>query len=123
YSGMFSGFAEGLYEMEDIRLDLERLSESARVEFIADRIVAIDPAAKKLTGSNGSVYDYDLVSFDIGSDDSIPEKMKQPISPNKPNYLFPEQLLEIRKSAQPVIIGGGAAGVELAFSIQAWRQK
>lgn len=123
YSGMFSGFAEGLYGIDDIRIGLERLSKSAGVEFIADRIVRIDPTARKLTGANGVVYDYDLVSFDIGSDDSIPEEMKPQISPNKPNHLFPEQLLEIRKSAQPVIVGGGAAGVELAFSIHAWRKE
>lgn len=123
YSGMFSGFAEGLYSIDDIRIDLGRLSESAGARFITDRIVAIDPAAGQLTGANGAIYDYDLVSFDIGSDDSIPEEMKELLSPNKPNFLFPDRLLQLRKSAQPIIVGGGAAGVELAFSINAWRQE
>ncbi|WP_203334592.1 FAD-dependent oxidoreductase [Planococcus beigongshangi] len=123
YSGMFSGFAEGLYSIDDIRIDLRCLSESAGARFIMDRIVAIDPAAGQLTGANGAIYDYDLVSFDIGSDDSIPEEMKELLSPNKPNFLFPDRLLQLRKSAQPIIVGGGAAGVELAFSINAWRQE
>lgn len=123
YSGMFSGFAEDLYDLEDIRIDLKQLSEYAGAEFIADRIVALDAASKQLTGTKGTVYEYDFVSFDIGSGTSIPEDMKQKIAPNKPNQLFPDRLLQVRESARPVIVGGGAAGVELAFSIHAWRKQ
>lgn len=123
YSGMFSGFAEGLYDTDDIRINLERLSGAAGAEFTADRIVEIDPSARQLTGASGTIYNYDIVSFDIGSDASLPEEMKHQIPPNKPNHLFPDLLEQVRESALPVIVGGGAAGVELAFSIHAWRKQ
>lgn len=123
YSGMFSGFTEGVYSIDDIRIDLERLCEKIGCTFIKDAIAAVDARAKTLKGADGAVYHYDLASFDIGSRTAIPDAMKEHVSTIKPNYLFPEQLLRLRNSASPVIVGGGAAGTELAFSILAWRKK
>lgn len=41
----------------------------------------------------------------------------------KPNYLFPVHIEDIKKLPMPNVIGGGAAGIELALSILAWRKK
>ncbi|HSP21354.1 MAG TPA: FAD-dependent oxidoreductase [Planococcus sp. (in: firmicutes)] len=123
YSGMFSGYTEGVYSLDDIRIDLTRLCEKIGCSFIEDAIVAVDAQAQTLKGTEGAVYRYDLVSFDIGSRTAIPDALKEHVSSIKPNYRFPEQLLRLRNSAHPVIVGGGAAGVELAFSIQAWRKQ
>ena len=122
YSGMFSGFTEGTYSLEDIRIDLKRFAEKIGAAFTQDTIVAIDPNAKKLTGESGKSYRYDRVSFDIGSQTAIPSPLKEYVSAIKPNYRFPDQLLRLRQTAHPVVVGGGASGVELAFSIQAWRK-
>ena len=123
YSGMFSGYAEGVYSLDDIRIDLQSLSEKVGAVFVEDAIVAIDAQAKKLTGADGTVYPYDLASFDIGSQTEVPEAAEEYASSIKPNYRFPEQLLRLRDAAHPVIVGGGASGVELAFSILAWRKQ
>ncbi|WP_416144788.1 FAD-dependent oxidoreductase [Planococcus koreensis] len=122
YSGMFSGYTEGVYNLDDIRIDLAKLCEKIGCTFIKDTIVAVDAQAKTLKGEGGTVYRYDLTSFDIGSRTAIPDALKEHVSSIKPNYRFPEQLLRLRNSSHPVIVGGGAAGVELAFSIQAWRK-
>lgn len=122
YSGMFSGFTEGVYSLEDIRVNLARLAEKVGAAFAQDTIVAIDPDTKKLTGASGKTYRYDRVSFDIGSQTAIPTDLQEYVSAIKPNYRFPDQLLRLRKSTHPVVVGGGASGVELAFSIQAWRK-
>lgn len=122
YSGMFSGFTEGVYSLDDIRIDLERLCQKIGVSFIEDSIVAVNAEEKVVTGQGGQVYRYDLVSFDIGSQSNIPETAKEYVRSIKPNYHFPEQLMQTRESAHPVIVGGGASGVELAFSILAWRK-
>lgn len=121
YSGMFSGFTEGVYGLDDIRIDLNQLAKKIGVAFYQDTICSIDPKSRTLTGQQGVTYSYDAVSFDIGSQADIPEALKKYISPIKPNYHFPEQLLKFRESANPVIVGGGASGVELAFSTHAWR--
>ncbi len=123
YSGMFSGFTEGVYSLDDIRIDLAKLSENVGCTFIEDSIVSIDAQAKKIIGATGAIYHYDLVSFDIGSRTAIPEKLAEQVALIKPNYLFPEQLEKLRESDYPIIVGGGASGVELAFSIQAWRKQ
>ncbi|WP_203339932.1 FAD-dependent oxidoreductase [Planococcus beijingensis] len=123
YSGMFSGFAEGVYSEDDIRIHLRKLSEHVGAEFIEDTIIAVDAKAKELTGADGAVYPYDLASFDIGSQSDIPQAAENYVSSIKPNYRFPEQLLHIRDTAYPVVVGGGSSGVELAFSILAWRKQ
>lgn len=123
YSGMFSGYTEGVYSLDDIRIDLKRFSDKIGAEFVEDLILAVDTEAKELKGANGAVYPYDAVSFDIGSQTAIPEAVREHVSSIKPNYRFPEQLLQLRNSASPVIVGGGASGVELAFSILAWRKQ
>ncbi|MFP3321726.1 FAD-dependent oxidoreductase [Planococcus sp. SIMBA_160] len=123
YSGMFSGFTEGVYGLDEIRIDLKRLTEKNGVAFYQDSICAIDPNARLLTGQSGETYPYDAVSFDIGSQTDSPEALKEFISPIKPNFHFPKQLMAFRKSAKPVIVGGGASGVELAFSTHAWRKR
>lgn len=119
YSGMFSGFAEGLYDEEDIRIDLKDLCQRANIAFIKDKMVRFDPDNKKVYCSAGQSFSFDAISFDIGSK----SKMNPPVLPIKPNYLFPEHMENLRRSPMPVIVGGGAAGVELAFSMLAWRKK
>lgn len=123
YSGMFSGYTEGVYSLDDIRIDLAKLCEKIGCTFIEDAIVAVDPDKHTLEGSVGTIYNYDLVSFDIGSRISIPDSLISQVSSIKPNYLFPEKLHQLRESTHPVIVGGGASGVELAFSVHAWRQQ
>lgn len=123
YSGMFSGYTEGVYSLDDIRIDLSKLCQNIDVEFIEDTITAVDAKSQKLTGENGAVYPYDIVSFDIGSQTAIPESIKNHALSIKPNYRFPDQLLKARESTYPVIVGGGASGVELAFSILSWRKQ
>jgi NADH dehydrogenase FAD-containing subunit len=43
YSGMFSGFTEGLYNEEEIRINLEVLCQKASIQFIEDTIISLDP--------------------------------------------------------------------------------
>ncbi|WP_223639016.1 FAD-dependent oxidoreductase [Planococcus sp. 4-30] len=123
YSGMFSGYTEGVYTLEDIRINLKRLCDKIGALFVEDLIHTIDPEKKELKGIDGNVYHYDAVSFDIGSQTAIPETIQKHVSSIKPNYRFPEQLAQLRDSAYPVIVGGGASGVELAFSILSWRKQ
>ncbi|MFC4355090.1 FAD-dependent oxidoreductase [Chryseomicrobium palamuruense] len=121
YSGMISGFAEGLYALEETRVPLIPYSRITGTEFIQDTIVRVDAEQKVLFGSKGISYSYDLVSFDIGTFIQIPEQFKQLSSPLKPSYHMVEAVPAFRETEAPVVIGGGAAAVEMAFSIQSWR--
>jgi len=121
YSGMFSGFAEGIYQLNDIRINLEKLCQKASITFIQSKVNKINPMENKVYCESGQAFEYDVISFDIGS-------MIKPIEQAgqnqtiKPNYRFVEQILNFRNGQKPVIIGGGASGVELALSVLAWRK-
>ncbi|KUP04519.1 hypothetical protein Q73_15445 [Bacillus coahuilensis m2-6] len=125
YSGMFSGYTEGLYTEEDIRVDLEKLCLSANVTFKEMTVMSIDPKSQKLLGDQGDILDYDILSLDIGSLNTNPtiDGLDQHNLKIKPNHLFSEKIEQLRSSEKPVIIGGGAAGVEMALSLQAWHKK
>ncbi|WP_264191411.1 FAD-dependent oxidoreductase [Metabacillus litoralis] len=117
YSGMFSGFTEGVYHEEEIRINIQQLCQRASIEFIEDTIVTIDPIKRTVIGESATTYTFDIISFDIGSNGKAFNGNRI-----KPNYLFTEEISMFRSSEAPTIIGGGAAGVELALSTLAWRK-
>ena len=119
YSGMFSGFAEGLYGEKDIRIDLKDLCDRANISFIEDEVVKIDPSIKRVYCNKYQSFSFDMISFDIGSRSEI----NSLVIPIKPNYLFSEHINSLKRSPMPVVVGGGTAGVELALSMLAWRKR
>lgn len=123
YSGMFSGYAEGLYSEEQTRVSLVPFCRIAGALFYEDTIERLDSSVKTLFGKSGTSYSYDIVSFDIGSTIAIPEAF-QDMSPKvKPSHEMMNTISNIRSTVHPVLIGGGAAAVEMALSIQHWRMK
>jgi pyridine nucleotide-disulfide oxidoreductase family protein len=123
YSGMFSGFTEGLYDEEEIRADLRKLCEEAGAEFIQDTVVSMAPDSRQVFTSDGRPFTYDAVSFDIGSQIGVPAEFEPYVLNIKPNFHFTDSIRAFRASPYPVIVGGGASGVELALSILSWRKK
>lgn len=121
YSGMFSGYAEGLYSEEQTRVSLVPFCRIAGALFYEDTIERIDSSARTLFGKSGTSYSYDIVSFDIGSTIAIPEAFQE-VSPDvKPSHEMMATIHQIRSTPHPVIVGGGAAAVEMALSIHHWR--
>ncbi|AZB41359.1 pyridine nucleotide-disulfide oxidoreductase [Bacillus sp. FJAT-42376] len=119
YSGMFSGFTEGIYKEEEIRIDLMRLSGKHGFTFVEEEVTAIDSRERMVITHTGRSIPYDLLSIDIGS-----AQASSPFSlPIKPNYTFPEAILSFREGPAPVIAGGGASGTELSFAAAAYRRK
>lgn len=125
YSGMFSGFAEGIYNVDDIRINIQELAGKCTVQFLKDSAVIVDPYEKRVQTKNGRSLSYDVISFDIGSETtgSDSNDIRSYAKFIKPNYLFAETLDELRTSDKLVIVGGGAAGIEISLSLQEWRNK
>lgn len=125
YAEMFAGYAEGIYDKEELRINLKQLASDANVIWQEDAVTAIDPKQKKLLTAKGEVLQYDAVSFDIGTltaDTDVPGVQENTYK-IKPNYRFPEVIDDIRPAGEIVIIGGGVAAIEIAFSIKVWRTK
>ncbi|MGD6780430.1 FAD-dependent oxidoreductase [Sutcliffiella horikoshii] len=123
YSGMFSGYTEGLYSIDKIRVDLKYMSEKAGVTFIEDKIAKVSVSDKTLQTNTGTTIPFSVVSFDTGSFIKGPSSFKDYLIQIKPNYLFADRMKEYRAVKFPVVVGGGASGVEIALAITAWRKK
>lgn len=127
YSGMVPEYLGGVYEQEQVRIDLQALCLANDVEFRKSTVVSLDPEHRRLTTEKGKTYVCRLAVFDIGSRNPNLPGMEN-ISPSKPLHkieslaTFTENhLLDSAESKRKnlVIVGGGAAGVEIALNISA----
>lgn len=122
FSGMVPEFLGGVYAEEDIRINLEHLCRKSGVHFIKSRVIDIDRVQKLLITDDNKSYAYDMVAFDIGSitphPDYLPDDTKAiTVRPLHLLSRLRKRLLEGLQFRHLVIIGGGAAGVEMGLNI------
>jgi len=77
YSGMVPGTVAGIYAPQDSCIFLRPLCDWAHIQFLQDRVIAIDVETKTITTAYGKKrIPFDVLSIDIGSTsrglDSIP---------------------------------------------------
>jgi len=145
YSGMIPGCVSKLYSPQETTIDLKVLTNWAKVEFIPKRVTNLNiPIGgtngrnkKELVLEDGAKVEFDAVSFDIGSssrglyetegvlEHAIPTR---PISSLVSRIAAEEEKLvststdSEENKANVLVIGGGAAGIELAMAIYArWK--
>lgn len=125
YSGMAPGILAGTYTPEQARFNVKAMAEKAGARFVQASVTGISPVDRTLTLSNGNTIEYDAVSFNVGS--TVPAVIPGSESP----HLFPvkpiERVIILRQRiidlcsdgrANILVIGGGAAGVELAGNVR-----
>jgi len=126
YSGMLPGWIAGHYSLSDCRIDLRPLTASAGARLIFAQVVGIDAQRCRISLSDGMHLDYDGLSLDVGSeaDLSLLEVAGERLLSIKPLGNFVQRWPAILNAASQrdhyrlVVVGGGAAGVELAFAAQ-----
>lgn len=125
YSGMGPGMLSGIYRPEEIRIDVKRMTESRGARFIRGKVERIDPRGRRLFLAGGGILSYDVVSFNTGSGIpfSVPESSRSVAFPVKPihNLMAARQrIMDGLKEKEPAIaiVGGGAAGIEIAGNVQ-----
>lgn len=122
YSGMLPGFIEGIWNEEELMFDLTSLSVFAGARLIHQPITQIDIYNKTVILQNSAPVSYDVISVNSGSvpDISAIQGAQEYGIPVKPIARFLEKLPDAHKiGASLAIIGGGAAGSELALAIRA----
>lgn len=128
YSGMLPGFIAGHYRFGDCHIDLAALCRQAGVARVENALGAIDLMRRAVQCADGSEHAYDVVSLDTGSTPvptPIPGATKFGI-PVKPVPQFLAHWAALRAAAGTaapsdiavVIVGAGAAGVEVALAMQ-----
>lgn len=128
YSGMLPGFLAGHYGFDECHVDLRPLASWAGARFFHGEAIAIDRAAKRVVCRERPPIPYDVLSLDIGSrpKQSDVSGAREHTLPVKPIDRLAERwdalLARVRGSGGlPVrlaVVGGGAAGVELALAAQ-----
>lgn len=133
YSGMLPGFLAGIYTWHEVHFDLARICAKAGARFVSGKAVSIDAAAKQVRLDNGATLAYDVLSVNVGSVPTLPADIDRehtlavkPIS----QFLRKWQTLldgiaaraniteNQAESGQYAVVGGGAAGFEVALILQ-----
>ena len=116
YSGMLPGVVAGLYRRHQAEIDVARLAEAAYAEFIEGTVIAINPVQRLAHLADGSELTYDIVSLNAGSlaEVSVPGAAQHALQV-KPFDTF---VREVRFPPRVAVVGGGAAGAELAMAFR-----
>lgn len=118
YSGMLPGVIAGHYRPDEARMDLARLAERAYAEFVHGELESLDPVARVARLKGGRELRYGFASFNVGSrvDDSLPGAGAHAVAV-RPFEDFMRRLAAVR-AREVAVIGGGAAGAEVAMAIR-----
>jgi NADH dehydrogenase FAD-containing subunit len=128
YSGMGPGMLSGIYRPWEVRFHIKKLVEHQGATFIKDKVIKIDPGRRLLSLSSGEKVNYDIVSFNTGSEVPVESLVPTPgenVVTVKPvvNLLKAQHIIleAIRnnKALNFVVVGGGPAGVEISANL--WR--
>ena len=125
YSGMVPGLVAGHYRAEQCAIALPALARSAGVHFIESAAVCLDAAVRRVTLADGRVAEYDLLSIDTGAvmDRDRMQGAREHGGFVRPIEDFVQRLeglwdLAARRLLDVVVVGSGAAGVELALALE-----
>ena len=120
YSGTLPGLLAGRYRAEQCRVPLQPLCEAAGITLIEGRLDGLNPATRSVTLADGRRLTASWLSFNLGSlPKTIPRTQASlEVLPVKPFAAFTEAWRRWQGEPEPLaIIGGGAAGVELALAL------
>ena len=126
YSGMIPGYLAGHYTWAEAHIDLVPLAARAGTRLIHAAATGLDPEARQVHFENRPPLRFDIASLDIGSrpaSDGIAGAGTHGL-PVKPIDRFLECWTDVETAAcaargayRVTMVGGGAAGVEVAMAL------
>jgi pyridine nucleotide-disulfide oxidoreductase family protein len=125
YSGMLPGWIAGHYGIDDCVVRLPPLALKAGIAFLQTAATLVDPLRRIVHCADGAQIPYDILSIDTGP---VADLSHLPGAAENALAVRPiEQFIEGWEQARArlmaggrriVMVGAGAAGVELALSMQ-----
>jgi len=129
YSGMVPGFVAGHYQLDDCVIELEPMLRRTGIRWLRASASGLDVQARTIDLSDGSRISFDWLSINTG-----PVQDRQQIELSMPGarehglFLRPieafgnlwPRVVELAESRvlRIAIVGGGAAGIELAMAVR-----
>ncbi len=117
YSGMMPGVMAGLYRREQAEVNVPALCAKHGVRYLRARAQGIDGNARAIETDAGRVS-FDIASINIGSQPWLPEDRRGIHLPVKPFAQFLDHLPTLEQARNIVVVGGGAAAVEVLLALQ-----
>ena len=126
YSGMVPGLIAGRFGEDECAVDVVALARAAGVHLRIGQAVALDAAARQVTLADGEQIGYDVLSINSG-----PVQDRERIAGAREHALFVRPIesfialwqqtraLADERPLSVVVVGNGAAGVELALAVRA----
>lgn len=128
YFGMVPGFVAGHHDLAQCVIPLEPLLQGSRVKWLMRSVVGLDAANRCCRLDDGSELSYDLLSVNTGPVHDR-QRMDELMPGSRSNALFVrpiEAFVELwpkvcdmgqTRQLRLAVIGGGAAGIELACAV------
>ncbi len=123
YSGMVPEYLGGVYAHHQVTIDLVGWCARTGVRFLPGRATGLDPDARAVATDSSGDIGFDVAAFDIGSVNPHRDRAAQAI-PTKPLHriealdtAFEHALARPGEPFRLAIVGGGAAGVEIALNL------
>jgi len=126
YTGMVPGLFAGHYEIDQCTIDLRALAERARVSLVQANAIRIDTADREVVCDNGATVPYEVLSLDVGTvpygaDTKGVDRHAVVMRPlEKAVKGWSDVIVRAREGriGAVTVVGGGAAGVELALAME-----
>jgi pyridine nucleotide-disulfide oxidoreductase family protein len=125
YSGMVPGVIGGHYRAEAVAIPIARIAAAAGIELLPTSLVALDALARTVSCADGITRHYELLSLDTGAvvDVDAIDGAKEHGHFVRPMATFvgeAERLIERARTQvlSIAVVGGGAAGFELALAVR-----
>ena len=126
YSGMLPGLIAGHYAMESCHIDLMRLCQWAEIKFISSSVNKIDTNNRLVYSDRAEPVKYDWLSVNTGSQPDLSgisgsDQWGCAVKPVK-DFLQQWRLwlgvnADSKRKQRIVVVGGGAAGVEVMLAM------
>jgi selenide, water dikinase len=120
YSGMVPGVIAGHYSEAQAQIDLAALCRKSATRLYASSATGIDARRKCVTLTDGRELAYDLLSINVGASPNwsrVPGAAPHAVGV-KPFEPFIAAWRRLPRGATVAVVGGGAAGVELAMAMK-----
>jgi selenide,water dikinase len=129
YSGMVPGFAAGDYAARELEIDVAALAERAGARVLLTPAIGVDPSARQIALAGQPALAWDVASLDVGSTVrglDLPGVREHALA-TRPIRHFVDRLearladvtRRGRSAVRVAVVGAGAAGVELGFTLRA----
>lgn len=126
---MVPGLVAGQYRPNELTIDVASLAKRASARMVIAKALGVEANNKQIRLQDKSSIRYDIASFDIGSTVAgldLPGVRDNAI-PTRPISEFIRKVQDLSEQARKVsymipfrvvVVGGGAGGIEIAFTIQ-----